>query len=133
MKVWKCRAMMKNGRGIEWFIVYTKTITSYRVVFSEVRFPRNYRNSRTSVQDKTIDSNVTMSEIIVKFRHYQAADGRVDDLQKLAKQRLQRGMRFLYRHVWLMFDNAWLYNRNVSKCYGYCTNISYSERCQSKL
>lgn len=26
--------------------------------------------------------------------------------------------------VWLMFDNAWLYNRKSSKVYKYCTKVS---------
>lgn len=26
--------------------------------------------------------------------------------------------------VWLMFDNAWLYNRKTSKVYRYCTKVS---------
>lgn len=27
--------------------------------------------------------------------------------------------------VWLMFDNAWLYNRKTSRVYRYCTKVSY--------
>lgn len=27
--------------------------------------------------------------------------------------------------VWLMFDNAWLYNRKSSKVYKYCTKVSW--------
>lgn len=26
--------------------------------------------------------------------------------------------------VWLMFDNAWLYNRKTSRVYRYCTRVS---------
>lgn len=26
--------------------------------------------------------------------------------------------------VWLMFDNAWLYNRKTSRVYRYCTKVS---------
>lgn len=26
--------------------------------------------------------------------------------------------------VWLMFDNAWLYNRKTSRVYKYCSNVS---------
>lgn len=26
--------------------------------------------------------------------------------------------------VWLMFDNAWLYNRKTSRVYKYCTKVS---------
>jgi len=25
--------------------------------------------------------------------------------------------------VWLMFDNAWLYNRKTSRVYKYCTKV----------
>lgn len=31
--------------------------------------------------------------------------------------------------VWLMFDNAWLYNRKTSRVYRYCTRVS----CHSVL
>lgn len=32
--------------------------------------------------------------------------------------------------VWLMFDNAWLYNRKPSRVYRYCTRVSYkTKRC----
>lgn len=27
--------------------------------------------------------------------------------------------------VWLMFDNAWLYNRKTSRVYKYCTKVNY--------
>lgn len=27
--------------------------------------------------------------------------------------------------VWLMFDNAWLYNRKTSRVYRYCTKVKY--------
>lgn len=27
--------------------------------------------------------------------------------------------------VWLMFDNAWLYNRKNSRVYRYCTKVSW--------
>lgn len=27
--------------------------------------------------------------------------------------------------VWLMFDNAWLYNRKTSKVYRYCTKVTF--------
>lgn len=27
--------------------------------------------------------------------------------------------------VWLMFDNAWLYNRKTSRVYRYCTKVSF--------
>lgn len=27
--------------------------------------------------------------------------------------------------VWLMFDNAWLYNRKTSRVYRYCTKVNY--------
>lgn len=27
--------------------------------------------------------------------------------------------------VWLMFDNAWLYNRKTSRVYRYCTKVSH--------
>ncbi|PAV63530.1 hypothetical protein WR25_07690 isoform F [Diploscapter pachys] len=49
------------------------------------------------------------------------------DLQTIA-QRLDQGQ---YRNpwafcddIWLMFDNAWLYNRKNSKVYKYCTKLS---------
>lgn len=29
--------------------------------------------------------------------------------------------------VWLMFDNAWLYNRKTSRVYRYCTKVSDGE------
>jgi E1A/CREB-binding protein len=38
--------------------------------------------------------------------------------------------------VWLMFDNAWLYNRKTSKVYRYCTKVStkyYSTKLQIYL
>lgn len=28
--------------------------------------------------------------------------------------------------VWLMFDNAWIYNRKTSRVYRYCTKVSSS-------
>ena len=28
--------------------------------------------------------------------------------------------------VWLMFDNAWLYNRKTSRVYKYCTKVGHS-------
>lgn len=28
--------------------------------------------------------------------------------------------------VWLMFDNAWLYNRKTSRVYRYCTKVSFA-------
>ena len=31
--------------------------------------------------------------------------------------------------VWLMFDNAWLYNRNTSRVYRYCTKVRVSCEC----
>ena len=30
--------------------------------------------------------------------------------------------------VWLMFDNAWIYNRKTSKVYKYCTKVRVGER-----
>lgn len=27
--------------------------------------------------------------------------------------------------VWLMFDNAWIYNRKTSRVYRYCTKVRY--------
>ena len=27
--------------------------------------------------------------------------------------------------VWLMFENAWIYNRKTSRVYKYCTKVSY--------
>ena len=34
--------------------------------------------------------------------------------------------------VWLMFDNAWLYNRKTSRVYKYCTKVSI-ESWKSKI
>lgn len=31
--------------------------------------------------------------------------------------------------VWLMFDNAWLYNRKTSRVYRYCTRVSFRGEC----
>jgi len=28
--------------------------------------------------------------------------------------------------MWLMFNNAWLYNRKTSKVYKFCTKVSYT-------
>lgn len=34
--------------------------------------------------------------------------------------------------VWLMFDNAWLYNRKTSRVYRYCTKVSIQKYFRSK-
>ena len=34
--------------------------------------------------------------------------------------------------IWLMFDNAWLYNRKTSRVYKYCTKVSI-ESWKSKM
>ena len=35
--------------------------------------------------------------------------------------------------VWLMFDNAWLYNRKTSRVYKYCSNVSGNLRSPTYL
>lgn len=35
--------------------------------------------------------------------------------------------------VWLMFDNAWLYNRKTSRVYRYCTRVSCQFILNSKI
>lgn len=50
------------------------------------------------------------------------------DLSKI-KDKLERGMYSdpweYVDDVWLMFDNAWLYNRKTSRVYRYCTKVLY--------
>lgn len=33
--------------------------------------------------------------------------------------------------VWLMFENAWVYNRKTSRVYKYCTKVSEGEKRKS--
>lgn len=50
------------------------------------------------------------------------------DLSKI-KEKLDRGEYSdpweYVDDVWLMFDNAWLYNRKTSRVYRYCTKVSF--------
>lgn len=59
------------------------------------------------------------------------------DLGKI-KDKLERGMYSdpweYVEDVWLMFDNAWLYNRKTSRVYRYCTKVCFKiiKKCYLK-
>uniref|UniRef100_A0A0N5AVH6 Histone acetyltransferase n=1 Tax=Syphacia muris TaxID=451379 RepID=A0A0N5AVH6_9BILA len=76
--------------------------------------------------DESLPFRVPVDPVTLRIPDYFQIVKEPMDLSTLSKN-LEAGLytnpRQFCDHMWLMFDNAWLYNKKSSKVYKYCTKV----------